>query len=252
VGGGFAPEGMATSANSENPKGFWERRDVRKLDDMLLRAAGCDWDKVERFSLDRIPADVVDRFNMEAGELLFRMDAHRPWFIKDPRVCLLAPMWLGLMEFPVCILVYRTPLEVANSLRIRNGFSISFGVALWEKYVVSALNATIGFPRLVIRHSDMLRNPLAVVMKLHSDLLELGVRGMREPSEKEVMRFIDPDLYRSKVDGKIGTNLLSSTQRNLMRIFEGDPLQLPSQVMGVSESSVETLLTFERERSQPF
>ena len=37
MGAYFAPEGLsAYGANQENPKGFWERRDVRTLNDRLL------------------------------------------------------------------------------------------------------------------------------------------------------------------------------------------------------------------------
>jgi hypothetical protein len=39
----FSPEGVSTGANQENPKGFWERRDVRQANDRLLHAAGADW-----------------------------------------------------------------------------------------------------------------------------------------------------------------------------------------------------------------
>ena len=33
----FGPEGISTGANQENPKGFWERKDVRQLNDGVLQ-----------------------------------------------------------------------------------------------------------------------------------------------------------------------------------------------------------------------
>jgi len=39
----FGPEGIATAPNEENPKGFWERRDVRSVCDTLLSSGGFDW-----------------------------------------------------------------------------------------------------------------------------------------------------------------------------------------------------------------
>ena len=42
MGAYFAPEGVSNGANEENPKGFWERQDVRALNDLVLHSAGAD------------------------------------------------------------------------------------------------------------------------------------------------------------------------------------------------------------------
>lgn len=139
MGAYFAPEGVSNGANAENPKGFWERRDVRNLNNMVLRAAGADWDELSRFSLDRVPVATLEQFKSEAAQIIHQLDSHRPWFIKEPRLCVLAPLWLELLEFPVCVFVYRSPLEVARSLQMRNQFSIAFGLALWERYILRRL-----------------------------------------------------------------------------------------------------------------
>src|SRR5205823_3824244 len=56
----FGPEGVATEANEENPRGFWERRDVREVCDALLLGSGFDWWKVAGFDGHAVPADVRD------------------------------------------------------------------------------------------------------------------------------------------------------------------------------------------------
>ena len=58
----FAPEGVSNGANEENPKGFWERRDVRALNDMVLRSTGADWDRLSAFSLDKVPPANLTQF----------------------------------------------------------------------------------------------------------------------------------------------------------------------------------------------
>ncbi len=45
----FGPEGIATDPNDENPKGFWERRDVRAVCDGLLQSGGYNWWKIATF-----------------------------------------------------------------------------------------------------------------------------------------------------------------------------------------------------------
>ena len=49
MGAYFGPEGIGTDANDENPKGFWERRDVRSVNDFVLHSVNCDWHKVSDF-----------------------------------------------------------------------------------------------------------------------------------------------------------------------------------------------------------
>src|SRR4029077_11102869 len=72
----FAPEGVSTGANQENPKGFWERRDVRVLNDMVLHAAGADWHRLSGFSLEKVPESRLVEFKTEARKIILAMDAH--------------------------------------------------------------------------------------------------------------------------------------------------------------------------------
>ena len=72
------------------------------------------------------------------------MDAHRPWFLKEPRLCVLFPIWRQVVDLPVCIHIYRNPLEVAHSLQTRNGMPIEAGLALWELYNLRALQSSAG------------------------------------------------------------------------------------------------------------
>jgi hypothetical protein len=240
----FAPEGASTGANQENPKGFWERRDVRALNDMLLHSAGADWYRLSHFTLEKIPAATLAQFKIEAGRIILAMDAHRPWFLKEPRLCVLAPLWLELLEFPVCVLVNRSPLEVTKSLETRNGFSLSFGLALWERYNTAALNATRGHRRIQINHADLMADPVGTVRQLQEKLEELGLRGLRAPSDEEIRAFIDPSLYRAK-EKQIRVQL-SPAQRRLRAAFQHGTVLLSQKAIEFSAKSQEVLSQHDR------
>ena len=214
----FCSRRTSTGANLENPKGFWERRDVRALNDTVLHAAGADWHRVSDFSLEKVPAPALAQFKKEAGKIILDLDAHRAWFLKEPRFCVLAPLWLDLLEFPVCVLVNRSPLEVARSLEIRNGFPPSFGLALWERYNIGALTATRGHRQVQINHADLMADPVGAVRQLQKNLKTLGVRGLRAPSAEEIRAFIDPSLYRAK--GKEIRVRLSRPAKTARRLSE--------------------------------
>ncbi len=117
MGADFGPEELSTGANPENPKGFWERRDVRDENDAVLWSSGADWWKVADFSLERVPVDAQKRFSRNVPKIIRDLDTHRPWVVKEPRLCLLFPMWRGHVETPICVLVHRPPIQVALSLK---------------------------------------------------------------------------------------------------------------------------------------
>ena len=109
----------------------------------------------------RAPAAAVDAFRREVAAVLETLDAHRPWFIKEPRLCLLVRELLPLLTRPVFVHVVRDPLEVADSLAARDGLGRDEALALWERYTRAAFAATRGWPRVVVDYADARRRSAA-------------------------------------------------------------------------------------------
>lgn len=198
MGAYFGAEGVSTGANRENPKGFWERRDVRNINDAVLHSVGCDWDRVSQFNVSSLPDSVVDRFQVEASRVILDLDAHRPWLIKEPRLCLLLSLWRPLLEAPVCIHIVRHPVEVAASLRTRNNIPMEAGLALWQRYNHDAGSAMRDLPRIVVSHADIIRDPVQVVTGIYESLVRLGLKMPRLPSADEISAFVDRKLHRER------------------------------------------------------
>lgn len=214
----LGPEGMSTGANPENPKGFWERRDIRQLNDAVLHSVGCDWDRVSTLDLGTVPAEMQAAFDHVARRILLEMDAHRPWFIKEPRLCLLLPMWRRHMEVPLVVNIHRDPVEVAASLHRRNGIPIEAGLELWEYYTRSAAAAAFGLPSVSVLHTDLMAHPDVLAGKLYDDLVRLGVQGIRPVAEKELLAFIDRRLHRERAP-RSGVDVRSDSRQ--ARIYRG-------------------------------
>lgn len=219
----FAPEGTGTGANQENPKGFWERRDVRALNDFVLHSVGCDWNRVSTFDVSRLPEAVVDEFLVRASRIVLDMDANRPWFLKEPRLCLLMPLWRRVLEAPVCVHILRHPVEVAASLRARNQMPMEVGLALWEAYNRSARVAMEGIPLVQVVHRDLVRDPVGAVAGLHHRLELLGVRRLSAPADVEVGNFVSRDLYREREDAAGLSEFSQASQVSLFKQWSGQP-----------------------------
>ncbi len=225
MGAYFAAGGASIGFSDENPKGFWERRDVIEANDAILTYSKSSWEELSNFSLPtvdgkkqkKLPPEINDKIK----NIILEMDGNRPWVMKDPRMCLTFPYWRKNLEVPVAVVVHRDALEVAQSLKTRNRFSLNHGLAIWEYYTAAIINSTQGMPVIHLSHNEILKDPVGLVKKLHDKLIEHGVQGLRIPSDKEILSFIEPSLYRSKLDDLDRSQFLTSYQQKLSDIVSG-------------------------------
>lgn len=246
MGAYFGPEGSSTGANAENPKGFWERRDIRNLNDQVLHAMKCDWNRLSAFDPGAIPRPVAAEFTRAASRVIHEMDAHRPWLMKEPRLCLLYPLWRPLLEVPICIHILRHPAEVASSLMRRNAIPMEAGLALWELYVRAAIRASVDDPTIIVSHHQLMTRPEEESARLFDALKHAGVPGLRRPAPAEVKAFVDPDLYRERLGRDDLREYQSAPQVALFSdLLEGDRARL---VKGkVARASLNALRAYEAE-----
>jgi len=80
--------------------------------------------------------------------------------VEGPELCLLLPYWRRFLPGPhAAVLIWRSPLEVAGSLRRRDGMQLADGVALWEHYNRSALSNLAGIDTYVCSYGSVLADP---------------------------------------------------------------------------------------------
>ena len=233
-----------TDANVENPLGFWERRDMRNLCDQMLQSAGADWWKIANFDPKAIPRATLAEQRRNFEKIVSELDKYQAWVIKEPRLCLLLPVLRHHVNNPVCIHIYRNPLEVARSLQTRNGFSISAGLALWEVYNLHALKASEGLPRISLSYESLMLHPLETLNALVKELEGFEGDPIR-PDSGLIERFIDLDLYRQRATAEETEDYLLPSQRALwLRLRSGEVFDDNLDV-SVSEATRQALLDLE-------
>ena len=138
---------------ADNPEGFWEHLGLVALNEELLNELGGAWDLPpkadENFTHARL-----DPLRMKARLLIELFESARVWGWKDPRNSLTLPFWQDLLPGLKTLIVVRNPLEVAYSMRERNGTSFSLGLRLWEIYNRRLLEKANEQQRLVT-HYDL-------------------------------------------------------------------------------------------------
>ncbi|MEO7981703.1 MAG: hypothetical protein ABI807_12540 [Sporichthyaceae bacterium] len=155
------PAGSLITADEFNQDGYWEQRPVVQLNDDLLRAQRGFASAPPR----REHSWAVGPQSQQISALLSMFE--RPWFVKDPRMCLLLTPWqhaAGADGFPV--VVTRDPRRVAASLHRRNGYGLEMGAALWERYTHDLLTALSGRASLSIRYERLVATPDRVIQEL--------------------------------------------------------------------------------------
>lgn len=216
MGAYFAPERMELPATVANPKGYWERRDVVNLHEEIFDELDMAWDQISQFENTSLTETLQQKYASRIQEIILGLDAYRPWMLKDPRLCLLLPLWRPYLEFPVCVHVYRDPIQIAQSLQQRDGATIQFGMALWEKYTLHAFSNTANIPTILVRYEDVMCDPINTIHNLYTKLSELDVQGLRLPADKEILNFIEPSLFHAKGDAALQAKYINGQQKSLV------------------------------------
>lgn len=219
MGAYFGPEGLSLGFSSDNPKGFWERRDILQINRALLRHFGCNWFRVDGWDdtkLGTLPAPLTRSIRQAVLEL----DAHRPWMVKDPRLCITLPCWRPWLEAPVAVVATRHPLSVARSLELRNAIPVEYGLALWEHHAVGIIRHAHDLPRAHVSFEAMLSDPVNKTRALYEELEVHGVQGLRMPRDREILAFVEPKLERARRED--AAHKLSPHQKTLHAMLCGE------------------------------
>jgi GT2 family glycosyltransferase/glycosyltransferase involved in cell wall biosynthesis len=149
----LGPESDLMPAQADNPDGFWENLRFVALNDEVLNELGGAWDLPPKAD-ENFKHPRLDPLRTKAQLLVEGFDSATVWGWKDPRNSLTLPFWQDLLPKLKTLIIVRNPLEVAHSMRERNGTSYSFGLRLWEIYNRRVIETSSEQERLVT-HYDL-------------------------------------------------------------------------------------------------
>ncbi len=158
-----------------NEAGYWESRELMEIHEQVLSSGGSNWHDWRAFNPDWFNSPASGPFRQRILDVLRRDFASSPLFaIKDPRICRLWPLWRDVLtEFgakPLIIMPVRNPLEVAASLKRRNGINPAKSHLLWLRHVLEAESATRGIPRAIASYDSLVEDWQDVVTRLTRQL----------------------------------------------------------------------------------
>lgn len=210
----------------QNPKGFFENRRFREINDNLLR---CRNYNVKQFDPNVPTIDTCFTYKPEMIELINDYeDEFENWGFKDPRTCLTLAAWLEVFRFldlekKLRIIFLVRPFgQIANSMRVRNNKEREEGqfIDLSYSYYGKALSACNGYERMsvmFISFRELLKKTDETCLKLEDFLgvelrdtsfVDPKISGMSPQNRKRLLRS-----FGLRADGKPREELLNADKR---------------------------------------
>ncbi len=184
----------------DNPTGFFEPKPVVDLHDAILAQLGTSWDDPRGLPEDWQTRPDIGFLREELRDIIARdFAAQAVWAVKDPRLCLLLPLWVELLGelgiTPKLLLVLRNPYEVMASLAKRSSMSAEQAAMLWLTYNVAAERASRGLTRCIVHYEDLLAAGSAELARVAA-VLDTKLAD-------DVEKFVDPALRHHKASAPV-------------------------------------------------
>lgn len=202
---GFSlPTHLMPSVDENNETGFWESTELAEIHDRLLDDVGSSWDDCLKFPSSFYGSPIAKTYSRE---ILLSLEGEFPSgsdvVIKDPRICRFLPFWLEILEEleadPFCVLISRHPLEVADSLGRRDQFLEARSLHLWLRHMLDMEGDSRQLPRSLVTYDALLRDPLATIQGVATDLGITWSRDLQEVTP-EINDFLSDALRHHQHD----------------------------------------------------
>jgi len=189
------------AANWANKKGYFEPEDIAACHDKILATVGSSWSDWREFPPSWFSSPDAVRSRDELVSLFIANYDKAPLSVlKEPRMCRMLPLWNEVFKKldsrPLFCFIDRSPLEVAASLKARDGSSIEQGLLYYIRNHLDAEFQTRFRPRAFVSYNALLKDWRQTVAFV-SDRLNVPFH-LSGKSEHEVDIFLESDLKNQK------------------------------------------------------
>jgi hypothetical protein len=196
----LGPDDALLPPDSNNPSGYFELTELVHLNNEILAHYGGSWDELPELPRGWEDSDELAQIRDRARRLLSRRFAASPqWGWKDPRTCVTLPFWQGLVPGLRYVICVRNPVDVAHSLRAREGEEreLAEHALDWLRHTASALAYTAGRPRVVVHYERFFEDAEHEVRRLAAFV---GCEDRLDDPEtaSRIRGFINPTLVHTR------------------------------------------------------
>jgi len=184
-------------ATEHNPKGYGESARIFELHEALLTEAGSAWHALAPVPRRWLQSRAALRWSQRLAEILREEygDAD-PLVVKDPRICVLLPLWKRVFDElkiePLFAIPVRHPAEVAASLHRAHRVPDGWGQLLWLHHVLAAERGSRGATRCFVGYDTLLSDWRETIHRIAA--LGVDLAADNPETERAVEEWLDPAL----------------------------------------------------------
>lgn len=180
-----------------NAKGHFESKSIFRINEEMLRALGTAWYDLCGLSPTDLSSIAVEKAKVELKEAIQGHYGDASLLVlKDPRFCRIFPVLRAVIDdydaLPRIVFSFRNPLEVAQSLKTRDGIALPHGLGLWLRHMLDGEFHSRGLRRVFVDYADLLKDWQTTIERVEREL-EIVFPRKAEAIE-QVEEFIDADL----------------------------------------------------------
>ncbi|HRY36597.1 MAG TPA: hypothetical protein P5230_01795 [Candidatus Magasanikbacteria bacterium] len=200
----------------DNSKGYFENQNLYFINEKILKILGTTWDDIGEFPSDFLKNPELEQIRKELKEVIKKELADKKIFgIKDPRLCLLLPLYEEVLKDFGCeiktITVWRNEVEIAESLQKRDSFDFEKSIKLCRKYWDILEKNISNKEKITVNFDELLNDPETIIFKIKKKIPEIS--GSYEDCKNKVIDFLEKDLKHYRV--RTVDRLISLIEKNL-------------------------------------
>ncbi|MEI6337473.1 MAG: hypothetical protein WCQ57_02680 [Verrucomicrobiota bacterium] len=183
----------------DNPKGFWEDKDLMDLNVEMFDSLGMAWNRLTPITKEEV-ATLMERGFLEKAHGFLNKKLGRGGIValKHPGTAKIFPFWKEAFARCECevnyLLTVRHPLSVAKSLARRDGIQKCYGTLMWLAHVIPSLSVPKGSRALVTDYDLFMSNPTSELGRIaHCFQLEVKPGELKSYLDE----FLDSGLRHS-------------------------------------------------------
>jgi hypothetical protein len=173
---------------NDNPKGYFENMDFFRFNEMILSGCGGSWYNVNGLSTERM---LNPKYRKILKSLITKYSTHSTFGLKDPRVCVLLPLYESVCEEMGIdieyVMVTRNKESVINSIHKRDKLPKEHVSKLVDSYLKEPMERE---HILKLEYESIIEKPEETINKIIDSLPYLQ-------HNDEVYNFIDKNLRRN-------------------------------------------------------
>ena len=194
----------------DNPRGFWENQKVIHAHDGLLSALGADWTTVDKLTPEWISSEVAHETGNALVDILEKdFDTERPALVKDPRLCVLLPLWQEISKTtnrPLKLLgIVRFPGAISNSLAARSNLLEGAADHITQLYLQAFFKSLKPMQPAFVVFEKLIETPAKDVIDVLLNELNLPQGFERRHAEHVLTRLMSTNVsqrYKNNEDMK--------------------------------------------------